>query len=199
MAALKPFALPPAVTSRSAPGRSLKDLFQLSGNRGENTIIMGTLPRSHRWRIVRYITSSGDAGSSVSFEVRRSFLEISGASDGCVEACPVGYNPSTSNSVSACASPSMRISNGLQRYGLDGARADCDGNHLEASLLISQLKQLGRAAQVYNDGDQMPCRLNASDLLRSDAQVNDRKVPLEVVKATAICGVLNRPATGSPS
>lgn len=105
----------------------------------------------------------------------------------------------TVSSVAACASPSMRISTGLQRYGLGGARAGCVGNHLEASLSISQLKQLGRAAQVYNGGDSMPGRLNASDLVRAAAQVNDPKVPLEVVKATAVCGVLTGPAPVSPS
>ncbi|QYE37300.1 hypothetical protein KZX46_22455 (plasmid) [Polymorphobacter sp. PAMC 29334] len=102
----------------------------------------------------------------------------------------------TGSSVAACASPSMRISTGLQRYGLGGARADCVGNHLEASLSIIQL---GRAAQVYNGGDPMPGRLNASDLVRAAAQVNDPKVPLEVVKATAVCGVLTGPAPVSPS
>lgn len=104
----------------------------------------------------------------------------------------------TVSSLAACASPSMRISTGLQRYGLDSARANCVGNHLEASLSISQLKQLGRAAQAYNGGDPTPGRLNANGLLRAAAQVNDPKVPLEVVKATAVCDVLAGPAV-SPS
>lgn len=104
-----------------------------------------------------------------------------------------------SSGLAACASPSMRISTGLQRYGLDSARANCVGDHLEASLSTSQLMQLGRAAKAYNGADLTPGRLNASDLLRAAAQVNDPKIPLEVVKATAVCGVLTGPSMVAPS
>lgn len=92
--------------------------------------------------------------------------------------------------VGACAAPSARISIGLQRYGLDTARADCVGSRLQDDLTIGQLGQLGRAAAAYGTGDADPGVLTVSDLLRVAGQIDDPAIPLAVGKAAATCRVL---------
>lgn len=89
-----------------------------------------------------------------------------------------------------CAAPATRISTGLQRYGLDPARADCVGGRLQANLSLGQLQRLGKAAAAYRQGDTSPGVLTASDLVRVAAQLRDPAIALEVGKAGAGCGVL---------
>ena len=93
-------------------------------------------------------------------------------------------------SVSACASPSTRISSELVRYGLDARQASCVGDRLEANLSIAQLQQLGRAAAAHSNGGGTPGRLTIADLSRASGQINDPKVTVEVASAAAGCGVL---------
>ena len=95
----------------------------------------------------------------------------------------------------ACAAPATRISTGLQRYGLDQQRASCVGTRLQGDLSLGQLQQLGRAAKASREGDTTPGRLTASDFIRVSGQVKDPKVPLEVGKAAAACGILTDPAS----
>jgi hypothetical protein len=52
-----------------------------------------------------------------------------------------------------------------------------------------------RAAKASREGDTPPGRLTASDLVRVSGQVKDPKVPLEVGKAAAACGILTDPAS----
>ena len=92
--------------------------------------------------------------------------------------------------VTGCASPSTRIATALTRYGLDPVQSLCVGDRLEANLSIGQLQQLGRAARAVNEGDTTPGRLTSSDLLRVSTQIDDVKVPVEVAKAAAGCGVV---------
>ena len=92
--------------------------------------------------------------------------------------------------LSACAAPAMRISTGLQRYGLDAERSDCVGTRLQADLSLGQLQQLGRAAAAYGKGDTTPGVLTVSDLLRVAGELKDPAIALAVGKAAAGCGVL---------
>jgi len=95
----------------------------------------------------------------------------------------------TAMTVSGCAAPSQRISTGLQRYGLDSARADCVGRTLSSDLSIGQLQQLGQAAAAYRKGDTTPGALTLSDLVRVAGEIRDPAIPLAVVKAGAACNV----------
>ncbi|WP_234387622.1 hypothetical protein [Sphingomonas sp. STIS6.2] len=95
--------------------------------------------------------------------------------------------------LAGCMHPSDKIATGLVRYGLDERQARCMGDRLEANLSIGQLQQLGRAARAVNKGDVTPSRLTVSDLVRVSSQFNDAKVPIEVTKAAAGCGVLAGP------
>ena len=92
--------------------------------------------------------------------------------------------------LAACAAPATQISTGLQRYGLDTARADCVGGNLQRDLSIGQLKQLGRGAAAYRNGDADPGTLTTADLLRVAGEIKDPAILLAVGKATAACNVV---------
>ncbi len=91
--------------------------------------------------------------------------------------------------LAACAAPSTRISDGLQRYGLDQARSQCVGDRLGSELSLGQLQQLGKAAAAYRRDDPNPQQLTVGDLIRVAGEIKDPKVALEVGKAAAACGV----------
>ncbi|WP_315763779.1 hypothetical protein [Sphingomonas sp. Y38-1Y] len=92
--------------------------------------------------------------------------------------------------LSACAAPSTRIADGLQRYGLDAQRSQCVGDRLGSNLSLGQLQQLGSAAAAYRRDDSDPTRLTVSDLLRVAGEIKDPRIALEVGKAAAGCGVV---------
>lgn len=92
--------------------------------------------------------------------------------------------------LAACAAPATRISSGLQRDGLDPARADCVGTHLQRDLSIGQLQQLGRGAAAYRKGDADLGDLTLSDLLRVAGEIKDPAIVLAVGKAAAACNVV---------
>lgn len=94
----------------------------------------------------------------------------------------------------ACATPSERIADALVGYGIAPAQAQCVGVRLERRLTIAQLRELSRYARAYRASDPNPGRLTVADLIRVSAQVQDARVPLEVGKAAANCGLL----TGRP-
>ncbi|MEG8055037.1 hypothetical protein QP185_20675 [Sphingomonas aerolata] len=98
-------------------------------------------------------------------------------------------------SLAACVNPSAKIATSLEGYGFQPAQSQCVGDRLEANLSLGQLQQLGRAAEASRQGDTTPGRLTASDFIRVSAQVKDPKVPLEVGKAAAACGILTDPAS----
>ena len=98
-------------------------------------------------------------------------------------------------SLAACVNPSAKIATSLEGYGFQPAQSQCVGDRLEANLSIGQLQQLGRAAKASREGDTTPGRLTASDFIRVSGQVKDPKVPLEVGKAAAACGILTDPAS----
>ncbi len=98
-------------------------------------------------------------------------------------------------SLPACVNPSAKIATSLEGYGFQPTQSQCVGDRLEANLSIGQLQQLGRAAKASRDGDTTPGRLTASDFIRAAGQVKDPKVPLEVGKAAAACGILLDPAS----
>jgi len=95
--------------------------------------------------------------------------------------------------LSGCVNPSARIATSLEGYGFDPAQSQCVGDRLEAHLSLGQLQQLGKAARATREGDTTPGRLTVSDFVRAAAQVRDPKVPFEVAKAAAGCGVLTNP------
>lgn len=101
----------------------------------------------------------------------------------------------TTLSVAACVNPSARIATSLEGYGFQPAQSQCVGDRLEANLSLGQLQQLGRAAKASREGDTTPGRLTVSDFVRVSGQVKDPKVPLEVAKAAAACGILTDPAS----
>jgi hypothetical protein len=88
-----------------------------------------------------------------------------------------------------------KIATSLEGYGFQPAQSQCVGDRLEANLSLGQLQQLGRAAKASREGDTTPGRLTASDFVRVSGQVKDPKVPLEVGKAAAACGILTDPAS----
>jgi hypothetical protein len=92
--------------------------------------------------------------------------------------------------LAACAAPATRISTGLQRYGLDGARADCVGTRLQSDLTMGQLQQLSRGAAAYRKGDVDPGALTLADLLRVAGEIKDPAIVLAVGKAAAACNVV---------
>ncbi len=91
---------------------------------------------------------------------------------------------------SACVDPSAKIASSLEGYGFQPAQSQCVGERLEANLSLGQLQQLGRAARAARQGDTTPGRLTAGDFVRVAGQVKDPKVPFEVAKATAGCGLV---------
>lgn len=92
-------------------------------------------------------------------------------------------------SLAACVDPSSKISTELVRYGIAQGQADCLGKRLESRLSIGQLQQLARAARAATVGDDTPGRLTASDLARVQRQIDDPKIPYEVVSAATGCGI----------
>lgn len=98
-------------------------------------------------------------------------------------------------SLAACVNPSAKIATSLEGYGFQPAQSQCVGDRLEANLSIGQLQQLGRAAKASRQGDTTPGRLTVGDFVRVSGQVKDPKVPLEVGKAAAACGLLADPAS----
>ncbi len=90
----------------------------------------------------------------------------------------------------ACAAPATRISTGLQRYGLDAARADCVGTRLQRDLSIGQLQRLGRAAAAYRANDPNPAVLTVGDLIRVGGELQDPAIVLALGTAAAGCNVL---------
>jgi hypothetical protein len=96
--------------------------------------------------------------------------------------------------LSGCVDPSAKIATSLERYGFQPAQSQCVGERLEANLSIGQLQQLGRAARAAREGDTTPGRLTTGDFIRVAGQVKDPRVPLEVAKAAAGCGILSDPA-----
>ena len=93
--------------------------------------------------------------------------------------------------LAACVNPSARIATSLHRYGLDAQQSQCVGDRLEANLSLGQLQRLGRAARAFKEGDTTPGRLTPSDFVRVAARVEDPRIPVEVAKAAAGCGMLS--------
>ena len=89
----------------------------------------------------------------------------------------------------ACASPSTRIADELQRSGLDPQRAQCVGDRLERDLTIDQLRQLAAAARAYKATGRSAAQLTAGDLARIAGTVSDPVVAIAVVSAGTGCGL----------
>ncbi|SFO26927.1 hypothetical protein [Sphingomonas sp. OK281] len=98
-------------------------------------------------------------------------------------------------SLAACVNPSAKIATSLEGYGFQPTQSQCVGDRLEANLSLGQLQQLGRAAKASREGDTTPGRLTVGDFIRVSGKVKDPKVPLEVGKAAAACGILTDPAS----
>ncbi len=92
--------------------------------------------------------------------------------------------------LAGCVNPSARIASSLERYGFAPGQSQCVGERLEKNLSLGQLQQLGRAARATREGDTTPGRLTIGDFVRVAGQVKDPKVPFEVTKAAAGCGIV---------
>lgn len=92
--------------------------------------------------------------------------------------------------LAGCVNPSAKIASSLEGYGFAPDQSQCVGDRLEANLSIGQLQQLGRAARATREGDTTPGRLTVGDFVRVAGQVKDPKVPIEVAKAAAGCGIV---------
>lgn len=92
--------------------------------------------------------------------------------------------------LAACAAPSARIASSLEGYGFAPDQSRCVGDRLERNLSLGQLQQLARAARATREGDTTPGRLTIGDFIRVAGQVKDPKVPFEVTKAAAGCGIV---------
>jgi hypothetical protein len=98
--------------------------------------------------------------------------------------------------VAACATPKERIADTLTAYGLDRARAECVGGHLQSELSAGQLLELGRAARAYTARDKDPAKLGIDDLLRVSSEIKDPQIPLTIAKAAGRCGIVPLGFTG---
>ena len=98
--------------------------------------------------------------------------------------------------LAGCATPSDRIADALVAYGLAPSQAQCIGQRLEDRLSVGQLRELASYARAYGDNDRDPGAVGISDLIRVAAQVHDPRVPVEVGKAAAHCGLLPTTAAG---
>ena len=96
----------------------------------------------------------------------------------------------------ACATPSDRIADALVAYGLAPPQAQCIGERLEDRLSVGQLRELASYARAYGTDDPDPGAQGIGDLIRVAAQVHDPRVPIEVGKAAAHCGLLPTSAAG---
>jgi hypothetical protein len=101
--------------------------------------------------------------------------------------------------LAACATPSERISDALISYGLAPAQAQCVGDQLQRNLSLAQLQELASLARAYRERDPNPAQLGTDDLIRVAGQVRDIRVPLEVGKAAANCGVIGNSRAGLAS
>ena len=91
--------------------------------------------------------------------------------------------------LAACARPSDRIADQLQKYGLDAQRAQCVGQRLERDLTIDQLQQLAAAAKAYGATGRSADQLTAGDLARVAGNVRDPAVAIAIVSAGTGCGL----------
>jgi hypothetical protein len=64
------------------------------------------------------------------------------------------------------------------------------GDRLERHLSFGQLQELGRYARAYRENDSNPRALTPADLIRVSSQVQDPRVPIELARAGAACGLL---------
>ena len=98
--------------------------------------------------------------------------------------------------LAACATPQDRIADALVAYGIAPNQAQCVGGRLEDRLSFGQLQELARIARAYRENDPNPGALTPSDLIRVASQVQDARVPIEVGKAAASCGLIPRGPLG---
>jgi hypothetical protein len=103
---------------------------------------------------------------------------------------PAAFCLALIGATAGCVDPSARIASSLEGYGFAPDQSTCVGEHLESNLSLGQLQQLGRAARAAREGDTTPGRLTVSDFVRVAGQVKDPKVPLEVARAAAGCGIV---------
>jgi hypothetical protein len=98
--------------------------------------------------------------------------------------------------LAGCATPSDRITDALVDYGIAPPQAQCVGERLEDRLTIGQLRELASYVRAYRDNDPDPNALGVTDLIRVASQVQDARVPIELGKAAANCGLLPTSAGG---
>ena len=99
--------------------------------------------------------------------------------------------------VTGCGSPPReKIADALIGYGIAPAQAQCVGTRLEQRLTVAQLRELGSLARSYQQSKPTPGSPTIGDLIGLAGQVQDARVPIEVGKAAANCGLLNSTKLG---
>ena len=98
--------------------------------------------------------------------------------------------------LSGCATPADRIAKALEAYGFPEPQAKCVGDRLQQRLSVTQLAELARLARDMRAQNPDPRNVSIEDLMRTSANVRDPRVPIEVARAGAGCGLLSSPMSG---
>ena len=99
--------------------------------------------------------------------------------------------------VAGCGSPPReKIADALIGYGIAPAQAQCVGTRLEQRLTVAQLRELGTLVRSYQQSSRTSGSPTIGDLIGLAGQVQDARVPIEVGKAAANCGLLNSTKLG---
>ena len=99
--------------------------------------------------------------------------------------------------VAGCSSPPRdRIADALIGYGIAPTQAQCVGTRLEQRLTVAQLRELGSLARSYQQSSRTSGPPTVGDLIGLAGQVQDARVPIEVGKASANCGLLDSTKLG---
>jgi hypothetical protein len=85
----------------------------------------------------------------------------------------------------------MQIATELTKFGVNRARSVCVGDRLEANLSSQQLGELSRALHVLRTSRTARDRLTFRDFIHFASNLHDLQIPIELVKASAGCGVLS--------
>ena len=86
--------------------------------------------------------------------------------------------------LSACATPSQRISTKLTEYGVAPRQAQCMGDRLEARLDNRQLRRLGEIGRLNRD---RMGRMSVNDIVGTLNRPGDEALVAEVVRSGIGC------------
>ena len=88
--------------------------------------------------------------------------------------------------LAACATPADRITKKLVELGVPPPQARCMGVRLDQRLSMTQLRQLGRAANV--SGEQVG-RMSLKEIVHRLRSIDDPLIAAEVLRAGIGCAI----------